>query len=546
MNCDFRKEVLLLAVLVSVGIHFGTMVAAKSAVMTHGLRPDKTKVARHEKMRVIRAEPLPETVKVDDLRDEKAAKAGPEAESSAEIPLQQSGEDEIRPAPSPLVPEPTTRPPEPLDRAVLDVKPVDLNVPKGAPVMSTTVIEAPRPVGELPAPATPLPMPAAAPIALPKVPAVLESGSLFSVVESSRRETLAAPPPVSTDRTGFVPVREVTEKVDHKLVEREKEAVRELVNRDDASELASFVSVSVAKQASGPWTYFRVSVRPKADLAVVSKDVVALIDASGSIGKDRMRSIREAAKQFLRSSMNTGDRFNLVAFRDRYDYASKVWMPCDERSFGFADRWLDNLTAHGRTDVFTTISSVLTLPRDPTRPLIALVITDGEANKGVSDTAEILSKFTALNDGLVSVYIYGVKTTGNKELIDVLTRGNRGESVVYEGWLKWNTGSKLENLAARFRDPVLSDLRLVFAADAKADAYPRRLRNLYRGDSLDVVGRVPAGTREVAFSLRGLNGKTPYEGYFKLRLDNAVAADDASLAAQWTDEREIDQKLGQK
>ena len=346
MNGDFRKEVLLLAVLVSVGIHFGTMVAAKSAVMTHGLRPDKTKVARHEKMRVIRAEPLPETVKVDDLRDEKAAKAGPEAESSAEIPLQQSGEDEIRPAPSPLVPEPTTRPPEPLDRAVLDVKPVDLNVPKGAPVMPTTVIEAPRPVGELPAPATPLPMPAAAPIALPKVPAVLESGSLFSVVESSRRETLAAPPPVSTDRTGFVPVGEVTEKVDHKLVEREKEAVRELVNRDDASELASFVSVSVAKQASGPWTYFRAAVRPKADLAVVSKDVVALIDASGSIGKDRMRSIREAAKQFLRSSMNTGDRFNLVAFRDRYDYASKVWMPCDERSFGFADRWLDNLTAH--------------------------------------------------------------------------------------------------------------------------------------------------------------------------------------------------------
>lgn len=546
MNGDFRKEVLLLAVLVSVGIHFGTMVAAKSAVMTHGLRPDKTKVARHEKMRVIRAEPLPETVKVDDLRDEKAAKAGPEAESSAEIPLQQSGEDEVRPAPSPLVPEPTTCPPEPLDRAVLDVKPVDLNVPKGAPVMPTTVIEAPRPVGELPAPATPLPMPAAAPIALPKVPAVLESGSLFSVVESSRRETLAAPPPVSTDRTGFVPVREVTEKVDHKLVEREKEAVRELVNRDDASELASFVSVSVAKQASGPWTYFRASVRPKADLAVVSKDVVALIDASGSIGKDRMRSIREAAKQFLRSSMNTGDRFNLVAFRDRYDYASKVWMPCDERSFGFADRWLDNLTAHGRTDVFTTISSVLTLPRDPTRPLVALVITDGEANKGVSDTAEILSKFTALNDGLVSVYIYGVKTTGNKELIDVLTRGNRGESVVYDGWLKWKTGSKLENLAARFRDPVLSDLRLVFAADAKADAYPRRLRNLYRGDSLDVVGRVPAGTREVAFSLRGLNGKTPYEGYFKLRLDNAVAADDATLAAQWTDERKIDQKLGQK
>ena len=61
--------------------------------------------------------------------------------------------------------------------------------------------------------------------------------------------------------------------------------------------------------------------------------------------------------------------------------------------------------------MFSTISSVLTLPRDPGRPLIALVVTDGEANAGVSDTGAILSKFTALNDGLVSVYMYGVKTS---------------------------------------------------------------------------------------------------------------------------------------
>ena len=272
------------------------------------------------------------------------------------------------------------------------------------------------------------------------------------------------------------------------------------------------------------------------------KDFVVLIDASGSIGKDRMASIRGAARRILRSAANSGDRFNLVAFRDRFSYAFRQWQECTKASFDAADRWIDNLAAHGRTDVFSTISSVLTLPRDPTRPLIALVVTDGEANEGVSDTGEILSKFTALNDGLVSVYMYGVKTSANRALIDVLTRGNRGESLIFDGWQRRRAGSGIESLTERFRDPVLTDLRIVFASGTRAEAYPRLLRNLYRGETIAFVGRVPSGTKEVAFSLKGLNGKDAYEGFFKLPVGAAPA--DPSVAAAWDEERAIDRRLG--
>ena len=288
------------------------------------------------------------------------------------------------------------------------------------------------------------------------------------------------------------------------------------------------------------WTYFRVMLSPRTSLEVVPKDFVVLIDASGSIGKDRMLSIRGAARKILRSSMNSGDRFNLVAFRDRFSYAFRSWQECSQSAFDAADRWLGNLAAHGRTDVFSTIRSVLTLPRDPKRPLIALVVTDGDANAGVSDTAEILSKFTALNDGLVSVYMYGVRSSANRELIDVLTRGNRGESIIYDGWRR-QAGSGIEGLTERFRDPVLSDLRVVFASGTRAEAYPRRLRNLYRGGTLSFVGRVPAGTEKVAFSLRGLNGEKAFEGFFDLSL--AVSGKDKDVFSDWKAERAVDQKL---
>ncbi|HBJ59087.1 MAG TPA: hypothetical protein DDY72_01150, partial [Verrucomicrobia bacterium] len=232
---------------------------------------------------------------------------------------------------------------------------------------------------------------------------------------------------------------EVLPQVDAAVVQEERQAVRNLLNVRQTRELASAVNATFTSATAGEWTYFGVKLEPRASLALIPKDLVILLDASGSIGGDRLGSCRKAARRILRSATNTGDRFNLVAFRDKYSYAFSRWQACTAASFAQADKWLSNLAAHGRTDVFATIASVLTLPRDPRRPLIALVVTDGEATAGVRETAQILSRFTALNDGLVSVYMYGVKSGANRELIDILTQGNRGEGFVYDGF-RWKAG----------------------------------------------------------------------------------------------------------
>jgi hypothetical protein len=148
--------------------------------------------------------------------------------------------------------------------------------------------------------------------------------------------------------------------------------------------------------------------------------------------------------------------------------------------------------------------------------------------------------FTALNDGLVSLYMYGVKDEANRELMDALTRGNRGEYFVYSG-RRTRSGSGIEGLAERFRDPVLSDIRVVFSALTRAEAYPRRLRNLYKGGTIEIYARVPAGERKVAFSLRGLNGSKAYEGFFSFDLGAAPA--DSTVIAGWKRERDVDLKL---
>lgn len=529
---ETKGELIVTTLVVSALVHLGVMLYARPKVMTHVAGGTARQTARAP-MRVTKATVRPEPARVEAFDDQAAAREAPRAETPAALAPQAAEMPDVTPAAvaaaiasEPSAPKVETAAP------VFDASPVRLEsvvsakIPQArieTPTVSAVpTLVAPQPKAEMAA--TPL---------LRLTPSVgTDPDSAFLPTQLAR-----AVPPAETMPRAFEPAEEVYEKVDEQVVAAEKAAVKALVESDQAADLPKFVHTALTRQADGDWTYFKVMVSPRASLAVVPKDLVVLLDASGSIGSDRIVSIRKAAKRILRQATNTGDRFNLVAFRDRFAYAFRAWQDCSQTAFDRADRWLNNLAAHGRTDVFATISSVLTLPRDPSRPLIALVVTDGDANAGVRANAEILSKFTALNDGLVSVYMYGVKASANRVLLDALTRGNRGESFVFDGW-RWRAGEGIDGLSERFRDPVLSDLRVIFSADSRAEAYPRVLKNLYRGGTVEIVGRVPAGTKKVAFALRGLNGAQAYEGFFSHTLD--TAAEDATLAAAWRDERAID------
>lgn len=541
MTKERSEEVLLIAIVLSVALHILLMVYAKPRVMTHVVG-GISRQERRAPMRVTGELPKMQPVKIDAIKDVQASKPAPEAKSveSLVVPgLEGTGE-------APALPEAVAAAAlaesvKPKSEEAYRFSEEALKLDKRGSI-KIPVVEVQVPSAQMASAsegfggASPVALPVAAPeFVAPKAPAATVPMAEKPVVEPAREKLVR-----ESAGTSFTPPSEVFEKVDERIVELEKAAVRELVDAPDAEELSKFVNVTASAKNEGQWTYFKVMFSPRRDLQTVPKDLVVLIDASGSIGKDRMNSIRSAARRILRSATNSGDRFNLVAFRDRYSYAFRSWQECTAESFARSDKWLAAVAAHGRTDVFATIRSVLTLPRSPERPLIALVVTDGEANEGVSSTAQILSKFTALNDGLISVYMYGVRSSGNRELIDTLTRGNRGESFIYDG-MRFRAGSGIEGLTERFRDPVLSDLRVVFSAGTAAEAYPRRLRNLYRGGVLELTGRVPAGTKEIAFSLKGLNAKRAHEGFFRIPL--TLLGADSSIPTQWQKERNIDLKL---
>lgn len=538
MTREARNDIVVAALLISLVLHAAGMLWVRPKVMTT-VASGAERSSRRAPMRAQMVEhERPEPVKIEVVSDVAAEAEAPQAASlvsAAPLPAVDGppAAEQIH-LPEPEVPEVISRfapgqTPLPLPSAEIPV-----SAPEQAVKMISDAVSVanPGPVDAfLHAPLPELPATPAlslSPVAIVEPPPVKEVAKIVEEDRSSREDK------------PFEPVADVMPRIDETVVEREKEAVRGLVDVQDAAELSPFVSVVLSSTVEGVWRYFRLHIMPKSALPTVPKDIVVIIDASGSIGRERMRSIRAAAKRLLRSATNSGDRFNMVAFRDRFSYAFKRWQECSVKSFDAADDWLDTVAPHGRTDVFSTIASVLTLPRDPARPMIALVVTDADANAGVSDTAEIVSRFSKLNDGLISVYMYGVKSSSNRQLIDALTRANRGESFVFDG-RRSKAGSGIESLTERFRDPVLSDLRMVFSTSSQAEAYPRRLKNLYRGETLEVVGRVPAGVGEIAFSLRGLSGAKAYEGFFRLPV--ASSAPGGAVAESWRAEKSLDVML---
>lgn len=348
------------------------------------------------------------------------------------------------------------------------------------------------------------------------------------------RPVVAAPPP---------PAPAPNARVDEKKVVKEKEAVRVL--RDEqvpaGEPFAENVRIGLGAwidPAHPKFKYFRVRVSSRAEkpLPVVSKDMVFMLDASGSIANDRLRSCRKAVSSALRY-LNTGDRFNVVAFRDKFSYAfpDAAWKEVTDETLEQADKWMGRLTAHGQTDVFRTLRSVLTLPRDPARPVVALVVTDGEATSGLTRNAEIISRFSELNGGLISVFMYGVKDSANAYLMDMLTRGNRGGWARHEG-LRWSAADGIPALAKKFERPVLSDVSVIFAASSRAETYPKLVTNLCEDEPIDIYGVCPADQKELVFQMRGLNGSTVFENLFRIPFASAEHLDE-SVRREWATRR---------
>jgi Ca-activated chloride channel family protein len=304
-------------------------------------------------------------------------------------------------------------------------------------------------------------------------------------------------------RDAFSPTHDVqTERRDGRMTVR---PTREL-NGDFALFLplaTSAVGITVAThRPSGESGYFMLTLSPgEVRASSAPRDITAVIDISGSMSGEKMQQARAALRRLI-STLDTRDRFRLIAFSNAVRSYRPDWTAATPNELGRARAWVDGLQAEGGTNISGALDEAFRASPDPQHLSLVVFLTDGLPSVGEQNPERIADK-AERERGQARVFAFGVGYDVNTYLLDRLSAAARGSTQYVQPGE--NVEQAVATLANKVRHPVLSDLRIGDSPARLTDIYPRTLPDLFAGEELVVFGRYDAqrGGTEAPVTITG-------------------------------------------
>ena len=234
---------------------------------------------------------------------------------------------------------------------------------------------------------------------------------------------------------------------------------------------------------------------------VVPKDVILVLDTSGSMDGEKIVQARNALKYVL-DHLNTADRFSIISFSNTLQaYASQLQPAANAAE---ARPFVDRLAAQGSTDINRALLEAVSQV-DKERPTTIIFLTDGLPTAGETDPAKIVANFKNATRANVRLFTFGVGDDVNTLLLDQLAQENRGVSAYVRPGQALD--EEVSAFYAKISTPVLADLSIDFGGVTVSDLYPQPLPDLFAGSQLVLVGRY-TGSGPTSIGLRGtVNGE---------------------------------------
>ncbi len=248
--------------------------------------------------------------------------------------------------------------------------------------------------------------------------------------------------------------------------------------------------------------FFLLLVAPNVDAEqVVEKDVVLVMDTSGSMEGEKMDQARDALR-FVLDHLNEGDRFNIIAFSTGVRAFSTRPEPLS--ALPDARRFVENLRPEGSTDINRALLEAIN-SADRQRPTIIIFLTDGLPTSGTVETPLILNNIEQAATSNLRIFPFGVGDDVDTALLDTLAQQQRGTSAYVRPGER--VDEQVSNFYAKVSTPVLADISLDVAGIRIEDTYPFPLPDLFAGTQLVIAGRYRDGG-PAALTLTGqINGR---------------------------------------
>ena len=253
--------------------------------------------------------------------------------------------------------------------------------------------------------------------------------------------------------------------------------------------------------------FFRIDISPNkkaATLKTFNKDVIMLVDVSGSIGRRRLSEFKEGIQNAL-PALRNNDRMNIVAFKSRNYPMSEVPVSPTKENLKKAEMFLFKLDHGGTTNVYSALKPYVgTENRTAARPLIIFLLSDGQVNTGeVVGSRDLINAVSNKNLNGAAIYTYSCGGDRNSFLMDLLSYRNRGESLNIPEIR--GSHKALTQFIDAVSDIKVADLEYQISTNLAETTFPKRLPNLYKNKVLSIYGRYGRDDQEIGLRITGID-----------------------------------------
>ncbi|XP_058487914.1 inter-alpha-trypsin inhibitor heavy chain H3-like [Solea solea] len=231
------------------------------------------------------------------------------------------------------------------------------------------------------------------------------------------------------------------------------------------------------------------------DLRRVPKNVVFVIDISGSMYGTKMTQTREAMLQIVKD-LHEDDHFALIKFgsaiytwRDSLSKATK-------ENVTEAINYVKDIDSEGMTNINDAmLRGVAMLIKDrkekklPERSVdIIILLTDGMPNVGESNTERIQENVRSATGGKISLFSLGFGNDVDYSFLDVMSKQNKGIARrIYEAS---DATLQLQGFYDEVASPLLLEVDLRYPDNAVEMLTTNHFSQLFNGSEIVVAGRL--------------------------------------------------------
>lgn len=244
--------------------------------------------------------------------------------------------------------------------------------------------------------------------------------------------------------------------------------------------------------------YYKISIRAGKDaenLGVLSKNIVFLVDSSLSMQSERLEEFKKGLEHALKN-LNAGDKFNIIAFRDKMIWFKPESVSPEPVSIKEAVKFIGSLEATEVTDSYEALHQAM-LKDSPIEPSYIMLLSDGRPTYGVTDAKKIISDISAQNDGQKPVFAFSGGARVNRYFLDFISYKNRGWTEYADR--AFMIGRKMSQMYDKIKDPMLLNLRYRVSGVDFGQIYPKSLPDFFRGAEFTLYGKY---TDENKFSIQ--------------------------------------------